>query len=67
MQSFTLSRLPEIIFGAGRIADLAGKKWRLQDRLSPASYEWNGGDLVTHGLYLDMTPWQSAAYVLELA
>jgi alcohol dehydrogenase len=25
MQSFTLSRLPEIIFGAGRIADLAGK------------------------------------------
>ena len=25
MQSFTLSRLPEIIFGAGRMADLAGK------------------------------------------
>ncbi len=25
MQSFTLTRLPEIIFGAGRIADLAGK------------------------------------------
>jgi alcohol dehydrogenase len=25
MQSFTLSRLPEIIFGAGRIADLAGR------------------------------------------
>lgn len=25
MQSFTLSHLPEIIFGAGRIADLAGK------------------------------------------
>jgi alcohol dehydrogenase class IV len=25
MQSFTLSRLPEIIFGAGRIADLVGK------------------------------------------
>lgn len=25
MQPFTLSRLPEIIFGAGRIADLAGK------------------------------------------
>ena len=25
MQSFTLSHLPEIIFGAGRIADLASK------------------------------------------
>ncbi len=25
MQSFTLSRLPEIVFGAGRLADLAGK------------------------------------------
>ena len=25
MQSFTLSRLPEIIFGAGRLVDLAGK------------------------------------------
>ena len=25
MQSFTLSRLPEIVFGAGRIADLSGK------------------------------------------
>ena len=25
MQSFTLSRLPEIVFGAGRISDLAGK------------------------------------------
>ena len=26
-------------------ADLAGKKWQLQDQLSPASYEWNGDDL----------------------
>ena len=32
MQSFTLSRLPEIIFGAGRIAELAGKVEQLAGR-----------------------------------
>ena len=32
MQSFTLSRLPEIIFGAGHIADLAGKVEQLTGR-----------------------------------
>jgi hypothetical protein len=37
------------------------KKWRLQDQLSPASYEWNGDDLQGWGLYLDMAPWQACA------
>ena len=46
-------------------ADLAGKKWKLQDQLSRASYEWNGDDLFGRGLYLDMAPWQSAVYLLE--
>ena len=45
-------------------AGLAGKKWQLQDQLSSASYEWNGDDLQARGLFLDMTPWQSAVFAL---
>jgi len=45
-------------------ADLAGKKWQLQDQLSPASYEWNGADLQGRGLYLDMAPWQACVFSL---
>lgn len=45
-------------------ADLAGRKWRLEDQLTPASYEWNGDDLVGRGLYLDMAPWQACVYSL---
>ena len=48
-------------------ADLAGKKWQLQDQLNPARYEWNGDDLNGRGLYLDMSPWQSAVYLLNNA
>lgn len=47
--------------------DLAGKKWRLQDQLSPASYDWQGDDLLGHGLFLDMAPWQAAAYSVQPA
>jgi hypothetical protein len=43
-------------------ADLAGKKWRLQDQFSAASYDWRGDDLVGRGLYLDMAPWQSCVF-----
>jgi hypothetical protein len=45
-------------------ADLAGKKWQLQDQLHQASYEWNGDDLQGKGLYLDMVPWQAAVFAL---
>ena len=45
-------------------ADLAGKKWQLQDQLHQASYEWNGDDLQGKGLYLDMAPWQAAVFAL---
>ncbi|MGE3993876.1 MAG: alpha-amylase, partial [Pseudorhodoplanes sp.] len=44
--------------------DLAGKKWQLQDQLSPASYEWNGDDLQGRGLFLDMAPWQASIFSL---
>jgi hypothetical protein len=44
--------------------DLAGKTWRLQDRLGPAVYERYGDDLSSQGLYLDMPAW--GTHVFEL-
>ena len=44
--------------------DLGGKRWRLQDRLSAASYEWSGDDLQGRGLYLDSAPWQANIFSL---
>jgi hypothetical protein len=46
--------------------DLAGKKWQLQDQLSPASNEWNGDDLQGRGLFLDMSPWQACVFSLRM-
>jgi hypothetical protein len=37
--------------------DLDGRPWRLQDRLGPAVYDRDGGDLMRQGLYLDMPAW----------
>jgi glycosidase len=45
-------------------AEIAGKKWQLQDQLSPASYEWNGDDLQGRGLFLDLAPWQTSDFTL---
>jgi Alpha amylase, catalytic domain len=45
-------------------ADLAGIKWRLQDQLGSAHYDWSGDDLTGRGLYLDMAPWQAAVFSL---
>jgi hypothetical protein len=44
--------------------DLAGRKWRLQDQLTHAAFDWNGDDLIARGLYLDMTPWQACVFLL---
>ena len=38
-------------------ADLAGAKWRLTDELSDASYERDGGQMLSPGLYVDLRPW----------
>ncbi len=37
--------------------DLAGRTWRLADRLSQAVYDRDGADLSARGLYLDMPAW----------
>jgi hypothetical protein len=46
-------------------ADLAGKKWQLQDQLSPVSYKWKGDDLQGRGLFLNMAPWQACVFSLR--
>jgi hypothetical protein len=43
-------------------ADLGGRAVRLSDALGPATYERDGNDLVSRGLYLDMAPWSYHAF-----
>jgi glycosidase len=43
-------------------ANLAGRRWRLQDQLAPGDHEWNGDDLSGRGLFLDMQPWQACVF-----
>jgi len=38
-------------------SDLAGRAVRLKDLMGPASYDRDGSDLVSRGLYLDLPPW----------
>ena len=45
--------------------DLGGKRWRLEDLLSNATYDWAGSDLEARGLYLDMTPWQAQVFSMD--
>src|SRR4029450_6854317 len=37
--------------------DLAGGSVALRDLMSPASYDRDGGELLSRGLYLDLPPW----------
>lgn len=39
-------------------ANLAGRVWRLEDRMSNITYDRDGDDLSSRGLYVDMGPWQ---------
>ena len=47
------------------IPDLAGGPWRFQDQIGNATYERDGHDLQSRGLYLDMAPWQAAVFSLS--
>jgi hypothetical protein len=42
--------------------DLAGRTWRLRDRLGDAAYDREGADLSARGLYLDMPAWGYHAF-----
>jgi hypothetical protein len=37
---------------------LAGSRWTLMDLIGDATYEREGDELSTRGLYLDVGPWQ---------
>jgi hypothetical protein len=39
------------------VADLGGRTVRLKDLMGPASYDRDGSDLVSRGLYLDVPAW----------
>lgn len=42
--------------------DLAGHRWQFEDQLGSAVFDRDGNDLDSRGLYLDMHPYQYAAY-----
>jgi hypothetical protein len=44
--------------------DLAGRAARLKDMMGSASYDRDGNDLASRGLYLDIPPW--AYHVFEV-
>jgi alpha amylase-like protein len=46
-------------------SDLRDKQWRLADLLSDAHYDWNGNDLESRGLYVDMPPWQAQVFSIS--
>ena len=42
--------------------DLGASVGCLKDQLGADIYDWNGSELEANGLFLDMKPWQAAAY-----
>jgi hypothetical protein len=44
--------------------DLGNRSWRLQDQMNALTYDRDGNDLQSHGLYLDMPPWQASVFSL---
>jgi hypothetical protein len=45
-------------------AGLAGSRWRLEDQMGTASYDRDGTELQSRGLYLDVPAWQSSVFSL---
>jgi glycosidase len=43
-------------------ADLVGHEWRLTDLLGEATYDRDGNDLQSRGLYLDVQPWEAHVF-----
>ena len=45
-------------------ADLEGNAWQLQDQMADATYDRDGSELQSRGLYVDATPWQAVVFVV---
>jgi glycosidase len=46
-------------------ADLGRRQWRLTDLMSDTTYDRDGDDLQSRGLYLDLSPWQACVFSLS--
>jgi len=46
-------------------SNLHGRQWQLRDLLGGAQYERNGSALESHGLFLDVPPWQYHVFNLS--
>jgi hypothetical protein len=46
-------------------ADLGNARWRLSDRMHEATYDRDGNDLQSRGLYLDVPPWQASVFTIS--
>jgi glycosidase len=44
---------------------LGGKSWLLQDQLSSESFERDGNELDSQGLFVDLGPWQASVFALR--
>jgi Alpha amylase, catalytic domain len=44
--------------------DLGSRQWVLQDQMNMITYDRDGNDLQSGGLYMDMLPWQTAVFSL---
>ncbi len=47
-------------------ADLGDGQWRLQDLIGNATYNREGSDLQSRGLFLDVPPWQYSVFSIHL-
>lgn len=48
-------------------AGLGGRTWQLRDLMGKDTYQRNGDDLVAHGLYLNVSPWQCHVFEMKPA
>jgi hypothetical protein len=43
-------------------ADIGGARWNLVDRLSGATYQREGDEILPAGLYVELGPWNSHVF-----